>query len=79
MPLELTIWLGRFVDSFSSNQGLIVNLQCKYRKAAHMKIALASGALGEKMMVDSIFNCLVNDQGTFLYACAEEKSQKDMT
>ena len=29
-----------------------------------MKIALANGALGEKMMVDSIFNCLVNDQGS---------------
>ena len=28
-----------------------------------MKIALANGALGEKMMVDSVFNCLVNDQG----------------
>ena len=28
-----------------------------------MKIALANGALGEKMMIDSIFNCLVNDQG----------------
>ena len=28
-----------------------------------MKIALASGVLGEKMMVDSVYNCLVNDQG----------------
>ena len=28
-----------------------------------MKIALANGVFGEKMMVDSTFNCLVNDQG----------------
>ena len=28
-----------------------------------MKIALASGAFGEKLMTDSVFNCLVNDQG----------------
>ena len=28
-----------------------------------MKIASANGVLGEKVMVDSIFNCLVNDQG----------------
>ena len=41
-------------------------VQCKYRKAAHMKVALANGVLGEKMMVDSVFNCLVNDQGELL-------------
>ena len=28
-----------------------------------MKIALANGVFGEKMMIDSIYNCLVNDQG----------------
>lgn len=28
-----------------------------------MKIALANGVLGEKLMVDSVYNCLVNDQG----------------
>ena len=28
-----------------------------------MKVALANGVLGEKMMVDSVYNCLVNDQG----------------
>jgi len=28
-----------------------------------MKIASAAGVLGEKIMIDSIFNCLVNDQG----------------
>ena len=39
------------------------NGKIKYRKAAHMKLASASGVLGEKVMMDSIFNCLVNDQG----------------
>ena len=28
-----------------------------------MKVALANGVLGEKLMVDSVHNCLVNDQG----------------
>ena len=28
-----------------------------------MKVALANGVLGEKLMVDSVYNCLVNDQG----------------
>ena len=28
-----------------------------------MKLASAAGVFGEKMMVDSIYNCLVNDQG----------------
>ena len=35
----------------------------KYRKATHMKIAAAAGVLGEKIMIDSTFNSLVNDQG----------------
>ena len=35
----------------------------KYRKAAHMKVAASSGVLGEKIMVDSTLNSLVNDQG----------------
>ena len=38
--------------------------QNKYRKASHMKIASAAGVLGEKIMTDSVFNSLVNDQGT---------------
>ena len=29
-----------------------------------MKIASANGVLGEKVQIDSIFNSLVNDQGT---------------
>ena len=37
--------------------------QHKYRKAAHMKVAAAGGVLGEKIMMDSTFNSLVNDQG----------------
>ena len=28
-----------------------------------MKIAAADGVFGEKIKVDSVFNCLVNDQG----------------
>ena len=28
-----------------------------------MKLASAAGVFGEKIMVDSIYNCLVNDQG----------------
>ena len=31
-----------------------------------MKIASASGVLGEKVMIDSIYNSLVNDQGKYL-------------
>ena len=31
-----------------------------------MKIAAAAGVLGEKVMIDSIHNCLVNDQGEHL-------------
>ena len=38
-------------------------LQNKYRKAAHMKIASTAGVLGEKIMIDSTYNSLVNDQG----------------
>ena len=38
----------------------------KYRKAAHMKIAASSGVLGEKIMIDSIYNSLVNDQGELI-------------
>ena len=40
--------------------------QVKYRKCSHMKIASASGVLGEKVMIDSIYNSLVNDQGKFV-------------
>ena len=43
------------------------SLQCKYRKAAHKKIAISEGVCGEKMMVDSVYNCLVNDQGIYIY------------
>ena len=39
------------------------NGKIKYRKAAHMKVAAAAGVLGEKVMMDSSFNSLVNDQG----------------
>lgn len=28
-----------------------------------MKVAAAGGVLGEKIKIDSVFNCLVNDQG----------------
>ena len=37
--------------------------QIKYRKATHMKVASVAGVLGEKVMLDSTFNSLVNDQG----------------
>ena len=35
----------------------------KYRIAAHMRIAAARGVFGEKIKVDSIHNCLINEQG----------------
>ena len=35
----------------------------KYRIAAHTKIATASGVFGEKIQADSIYNCLINEQG----------------
>ena len=38
-------------------------IQNKYRKCAHMKIAAAAGALGEKVKVDTVYNSLVNEQG----------------
>ena len=28
-----------------------------------MKIACANGVLGDKIKIDSVYNCLVNDQG----------------
>ena len=48
--------------------------QNKYRKAAHMKLASAAGVLGEKIKMDSTFNCLVNDQGKFREAIIIKKS-----
>ena len=32
-----------------------------------MKISLASGVLGEKLKVDSVYNCLCNDQGDIIW------------
>ena len=54
------------------------SLQCKYRKAAHKKIAISEGVFGEKMMVDSVYNCLVNDQGIFVY-CHSSTTTKTST
>ena len=39
-----------------------------------MKLATASGVLGEKIMMDSIFNSLVNDQGNKSFNFTENHS-----
>ena len=57
---------GKVNNSKEIKKILLENIQNKYRKAAHMKIASAAGVLGEKIKVDSTFNSLVNDQGNFL-------------
>ena len=73
--LALTAFWKNSMGSYHENgkvRNLIITLllkpqnssQIKYRKAAHMKVAAAAGVLGEKIMMDSTFNSLVNDQGT---------------
>ena len=56
--------MGRLVFNFDSAMHFNDHVQIKYRKAAHMKIASAAGVLGEKIRQDSVFNSLVNDQGS---------------
>ena len=57
-------WKGTFsADREGSGICFSLLLQNKYRKAAHMKIASTAGVLGEKIMIDSTYNSLVNDQG----------------
>ena len=57
-------WKGIFSKNRERNGACIsFLLQNKYRKAAHMKIASTAGVLGEKIMIDSTYNSLVNDQG----------------
>ena len=38
-------------------------MQWKYRIAAFTKVAAAEGVYGEKIKMDSVYNCLINDQG----------------
>ena len=57
--LALTAFWKNSMGSYHENGKI------KYRKAAHMKVAASAGVLGEKVMMDSTFNSLVNDQGIF--------------